>query len=147
MPNHLHLLLKEATENGISKFMHRVGMGYSKFINEKYDESGSLFQGTYKSRRVDTDEDLKNLLVYTMVKNPFELYPGGLKKACEEFDKAYEDALTYPLTSLAEYVGKRKPALLDHDLLHEIAGTPESFREFARETMLYRIDQMNSYEF
>ncbi len=33
MPNHYHLLLKEITENGISKFMHKVGTGYALYFN------------------------------------------------------------------------------------------------------------------
>lgn len=147
MQNHFHLLLKETVAGGVSKFMHRVSMGYSKFINGKYDESGSLFQGAYKSRRIDDDTDLKNLAVYIMVKNPFETYPGGLAKACKEFDRAYAHALTYPLTSLAEYVGERKPALLDHDLIHEVLEKPKSFKEYARECMRYRLEQMNAYDF
>src|SRR3989344_3039976 len=31
MPNHLHLYLKETTEGGVARFMHRVSMAYSKF--------------------------------------------------------------------------------------------------------------------
>lgn len=147
LPNHFHILLKEVTERGVSKFMHRVSMGYSKFINEKYNESGSLFQGTYKSRRVDDDVDLKNLAVYIMVKNPFETYPAGLAEAYKEFDRAYAHALAYPLTSLAEYVGQRKPAILDHELLRNVFEKPELFKESARECIEYRLDQMTTHDF
>lgn len=147
MQNHFHLVLKECIDGGISKFMHRVGMGYSKFINEKYKESGSLFQGAYKSRRIDDDTDLQNLLVYTMIKNPFELYPGGLTQACKEFDQAYAHTLGYPLTSLAEFIGHTKPAILDHNLLREIGSDPNTFKESARDSMLYRLEQMDSFDF
>jgi putative transposase len=147
MPNHFHLLLKEKIAGGISKFMHRVSMGYSKFINEKYTESGSLFQGAYKARCIDDDADLKNLVAYIMIKNSFETYPGGLEKAYKEFDQAYDYALDYPLTSLAEYTGKRKPALLDHNLLRELFEEPKSFKEFARDCMQNRFEQMNDYSF
>jgi putative transposase len=147
MPNHLHIVLKELVDGGVGKFMHRVGMSYSKFINEKYGESGRLFQGTYKSRRIDDDTDFRNLLVYTMIKNPFELYPGGLTHACLNFDQAYEHALAYPFTSLAEYLERTNRAILDHALLREIGVEPDVFKEFARETMLHRLDQLNSFDF
>jgi len=147
MPNHFHLVLKELVDGGLSKFMHRISMGYSKFINEKYDESGSLFEGTYKMRRVDDDTDMQNLLVYTMVKNPFELYPGGLTQACQEFDRAYAHALKYPLTSLAEFIGHTKPAILDHNLLRDIGTDPSTFQEFAREGMAHRLEQMDTFDF
>ncbi|MFH1178207.1 MAG: transposase [bacterium] len=147
LENHFHILLKEKIAGGISKFMHRISMGYSKFINEKYDESGGLFQGAYKSRCVDDDIDLRNLMVYIMVKNVFETYPEGLEKACREFDRAYTHAIAYPLTSLAEYTGHRKSAILDYDLLRELSEEPKLFKEFARECMQNRLEQLTNYDF
>ena len=147
MPNHLHLILKEIIDGGISKFMHRAGMSYSKFINEKYKESGSWFEGPYKSRRIESNADLRNALVYTMIKNPFELYPDGLMRACQNFNRAYDQALAYPFTSLAEYTGRGKPAILDHALLHDLGLEPGMFKDFARDTMLNRLDQMIEFDF
>lgn len=144
MPNHLHLMIKEIIEGGTSRFMHRVSMGYSKFINEKYGESGSLFQGTFKSRLVEEDVDFRNLAVYVMVKNPFELYPGGLRRAIENFDDAYNRAARDPLNSLGAYAGNRDVPIITKDLLGELFETPDSFKEFARETMLYKLDQLIS---
>ncbi len=147
MPNHFHIVLKEIVDGGVGKFMHRVSMSYSKFINEKYAENGSLFQGTYKARRIDDETDLHNLLVYTMIKNPFELYPSGLRHACQNFDQAYDHALAYPLTSLAEYVEHTSPAILDHGLLRDIGEDRSAFKEFARESMAHHLDQMNIFDF
>lgn len=147
MPNHLHLMIKEIVEGGISKFMHRVSMSYSKFINEKYEESGSLFQGAFKSRLIENDNDFRNLAVYIMVKNPFELYPGGLRHAIENFDDAYDQIARDPLNSLGGYAGARLSSIITKDLLGELFETQESFRGFARDTMLYRLDQLTSEEF
>ena len=49
MPNHFHLLLKQRTENGISRFMQKLGMGYAKYFNKKYERTGVLFQGKFKA--------------------------------------------------------------------------------------------------
>ena len=140
MPNHLHLVLKELVDGGISKFIHRVSMGYSKFINVKYSESGSLFQGTFKSRLITDDNDFRYLAAYVMVKNPFELYPGGLANAIEHFDDAYAHAIRSPFNSLADYAGKRASPILDKDLLGEMFETPGAFKTFARECMQDRLD-------
>src|SRR3989344_8341704 len=48
-PNHYHFALKQLVENGITKFMHRLGTGYTKYFNKKHENIGSLFQGTYKA--------------------------------------------------------------------------------------------------
>ena len=147
MFNHLHLIIKEIVEGGTSRFMHRVSMAYSKFINEKYEESGSLFQGAFKSRLIEEDADFRNLAVYVMVKNPFERYPGGLHRAIENFDDAYERMAGDPFSSLGTYAGYQASPIITKDLLGELFETPESFKEFARETMLYRLDQFTSSEF
>ena len=142
MPNHLHLMIKEVVDGGISRFMHRISMAYSKFINEKYEESGSLFQRPFRSRLIEGDTDFRNLATYVMVKNPFELYPGGLRRAIERFDDAYERAADNPLNSLGAYTGTRVTPIVTKDLLGELFETPESFKEFARESMLHRLDQL-----
>jgi len=90
MENHYHLLLKEIQKNGISRFMRKLGTGMTNYFNTKYKEVGTLFQGSYKARRVDKDMYLRDLSVYIQVKNPFELYPRGLQKAIEEFEPLSE---------------------------------------------------------
>jgi putative transposase len=57
IPNHFHLLLKQKEEGGISEFMRRMG-GYTKYINLKYNCSGSLFQGRYKAFEIKSDGKL-----------------------------------------------------------------------------------------
>ncbi|MFZ2303842.1 MAG: transposase [Minisyncoccia bacterium] len=68
-PNHYHLLLEEVAENGISEFMKRIGGGYTKYFNEKYERSGSLFQGRFKSVHIGSDSYLKTLSVYINLNN------------------------------------------------------------------------------
>lgn len=68
-PNHFHLLLRQVSENGISKFMQKVGTGYTNYFNKKQDRSGSLFQGTFKAVHVDTNEYLLHLSVYVNLNN------------------------------------------------------------------------------
>lgn len=144
MPNHLHLFLKEIAEDGISKFIQRISISYSKFLNEKYGESGSLFEAAYKRRIIEEDFDFQHLGVYIMVKNPFELHPGGLQKAISEFDFAYEQVIRSPFNSLAEYSDKRNFPFVEKDLLGELYPTASSFKSFARECMLYKIEQLEA---
>lgn len=47
--NHFHFMLKQLTDKGIEKFMHKLGGGYTTYFNKKYNRSGSLFQGTFKA--------------------------------------------------------------------------------------------------
>jgi len=64
LPNHFHIVLKELVEHGISKFMQRVACGYTMYFNEKYERSGGLFQGTFKSKHIDDDQGLRQVTAY-----------------------------------------------------------------------------------
>ena len=130
MENHFHLLLKEIKEGGISKFMQKLGTGMTMYYNTKYGESGSLFQGSYKARCVDEDLYLKYLSVYIQIKNVFELYPGGLKKAVKEFDKAYGWAINYPYCSLGDFVEVKDRGIINKDIFSEIFSNPKEYKEF-----------------
>ena len=91
-PNQFHILLKQTSEEGISKFMQRVGTGYTNYFNKKYERSGSLFQGRFKAIHVDTNEYLLHLSVYVNLndqvhklgsstsKSSWEEYVGRIRK-------------------------------------------------------------------
>ncbi|MFH0803545.1 MAG: transposase [Candidatus Tagabacteria bacterium] len=136
LKNHFHLLLKEIQEGGVTMFMRKFGTGMTNYFNSKYQEKGRLFQGAYKARLIDSDIYLKYLSVYIQVKNPFELYPGGLGKAVKEFNKAFDFAIDYPYCSLADYAGDRESPIIDKDLLGELFPNPKDYKNFARECIL-----------
>jgi len=64
LPNHFHFILEQAVEGGISEFMKRLLGGYSWYFNKKNKRSGSLFQGTFKSKHIDSNEYLLHISVY-----------------------------------------------------------------------------------
>lgn len=140
MPNHFHLILKEVVKGGVSLFMKKLCESMTKHFNEKYDEKGSIFQGAYKSRTVETDEYLRYLAVYVMLKNPLELYPrGGFAGAMRNFDAAWNWATNFQFSSLADYsAGERSSVIVDKDLLGEIFVKSSSLKSFAEDCILGR---------
>ncbi len=64
LPNHFHFLLEQVEEDGISKFMKRLQGGYSWYFNNKHKRSGSLFQGPFKSKHIDSNEYLLHVSAY-----------------------------------------------------------------------------------
>ncbi len=138
MPNHFHLLLKEIIEGGISIFMKKLGDGLTGYINIKYHESGRLFQGSYKARKIGEDKFFQYLDAYIQVFNPFELYPGGIQAALKEFDKAFEFAMDYSFCSLGESFGERKRGIIDRDILEEIFPDLKTYKEFVYEALKVR---------
>jgi putative transposase len=86
LPNHYHLLLKQVKDNGISKFMHKVGTGHTNHFNMKEKRSGSLFQGPFKSIYVDNEDYLDYLSAY--INGNSEIH--GISKAVDYAYSGYK---------------------------------------------------------
>jgi putative transposase len=64
MPNHFHFLVRQLKTNGVSIFMSQVLNSYTKYFNIKRKRIGPLFQGAFKTTRVESDEQLIHLSRY-----------------------------------------------------------------------------------
>ena len=118
MGNHFHLTVKEIKENGISKYMHRVLLAYSKYFNIKYKRFGHLFESRFKAVHVKTNEQLLHLSAY-IHKNPKEIK--------EWRGREYQ----YPWSSLPDYTGvSRWDNLLSPEVILGQFATKEDYRKF-----------------
>ena len=54
MTNHVHLLLTPSTDNSCALLMRNLGQRYVQYFNRRYERSGTLWEGRYKSSLVDT---------------------------------------------------------------------------------------------
>ncbi len=97
MPNHFHLLIKQKSENGISIFMHKLGTGYTKYFNKKYNRSGSLFESTFKAKHVKNEEYYKHVSKYIHL-NPSSL----IKQLPANEHKLF--LINYRWSSLYDYI-------------------------------------------
>ncbi len=68
-PNHFHFILEPVADKGIERFMHKLGMGHSKYINAKYRRSGALFQGSFKAVHIHSNEYLLHASAYVNLNN------------------------------------------------------------------------------
>lgn len=53
MTNHIHLILKPSTEDGLQKVLKPLHMRYSQYINKQQNTSGILWQGRFFSSPLD----------------------------------------------------------------------------------------------
>lgn len=124
MPNHFHLIVREIEEGGIAKYMQRVLTAYAKYFNTKYEMSGHLFQGTYKSVLIGSDLQLMHLSAY-IHKNPSEL---------KEW-KGKEDK--YPWSSYGDYVSKNRfgPLLITDIIMDRYKKDEQSYKKFVKTSL------------
>lgn len=108
MPNHFHILITP-TENGdISKYIQKVCTGYVMYYNKKYKRTGSLFEGKFKSRYINTDRYLKYIFSYIHL-NPIKLIQKDWKEKGIKNNKIALDFLeTYSFSSYLDYKNENK---------------------------------------
>lgn len=139
LSNHLHLLLqvREDREKGVSELTQKIFRSMTGYFNEKYDERGSIFQGPYKSKTIETDEYLRYVIPYIMVKNTLELYPGGLEEAMKDFEMSWNWAKKYQYSSLGIYMGETvSPIVEESNIIHELFPTVQDLKLSSRDMLL-----------
>ena len=88
--NHFHFILKENKENGITTFMKKICTGHAMYFNKKYERSGVLLQGRFKSVHINSNDLLLYLSAYVN---------------CNSQIHAIKNAEKYPWCSFPEYLG------------------------------------------
>lgn len=137
MPNHYHLLIEELKKGGISKFMHKFGLGYTRYFNNKYKRSGSLFEGPFRAVLIDNETYLQYLLIYINVVNPGQLVEPELKeKGVSDVKAVMNFAEGYPWSTHQEYLGKRGSIIINKGLLGEMFVNSEEYRNFAEGVLI-----------
>jgi len=139
MPNHFHLLIHERTDGGISIFMKKLSTAYSMYFNNKYNRTGSLFEGRFKAKHIDDDNYLKYLLSYIHL-NPVKLIDLKWKEnGITDKVKAKDFLLEYKYSSYLDYIGvKRKEAsILNMESFPQYFQTLKEFEVFVDEWLTF----------
>jgi len=117
MPNHFHLVLRQKVDYGITKFMQKLAVSYSMYFNTKYEHSGVLFQGRFKSSHLNTDPYFKWIFPYVHL-NPVSLVEANWQeKGIVDPARAKKFLRNYRYSSYYDYyVGERpERAILAYD--------------------------------
>ena len=64
MPNHIHFLLKQLVDKGISKFMAKITNAFSHYFNIRHERVGHLFQGNFGAVRIENDKQFIHVSRY-----------------------------------------------------------------------------------
>lgn len=141
MSNHPHLLLREKTEGGISKFMHKVLTGFTMYFNIKRQRVGNLFVTPFRSKHIDNDRYLKWLLQYIHL-NPADLYESGWKEGkIKDMAMLERKLINYPYSSAFDYFQKdsERPEKVVLDAsVRDMINTLPSFSETILDFKLYK---------
>ena len=134
MTNHVHLLVTEQEQYGVSQMMQSIGRRYVRYINNTYQRTGSLWEGRYKSSLVQDERYLLTCYRYIEL-NPVRAMmvdtPGDYKWSSYHFNAYRKANDTITPHELYQTLGKDKDQCcyqyrelfryhVDDKLLHEI---------------------------
>jgi len=126
IPNHFHFLVKQKQEKGISKFMHKLSLGYTQYFNIKHNNSGSLFQGRFKSIHIKSEAQLQKVSCY--VNGNAEIH----KLAKAE---------NYQWSSYHDYSGKRNGTLCNKEIILKYFKNIDEYQELTKYVIKESIEQ------
>lgn len=116
MPNHFHLLVKQAQDRGITEFMGKLSNSYTKYYNVRTSRIGPLFQGEFKSVLIEDDEQLLHVQRYIHLNPLVSLLTKDLK--------------LYEWSSYLEYTSDVDNGFCSTEDILGYLTSPEQFREF-----------------
>src|SRR3989338_1949086 len=109
MTNHFHLLLRQEVDGGITKFMRKLGVGYSMFFNIKYERAGALFGGLFKSKLIGVDDNYMVQLFGYIHINPLDIkFPKWKDEICNSSKDMKKFLESYRYSSYLDHIGKNR---------------------------------------
>ena len=116
MPTHYHILVRvQTSEVSLSHAMMRLSVSYTKAINKRFERVGSLFQGQFQAKPVQSYHHLLNICVY--------LHANPVK------DGLVTDPADWVYSNYLEWLGQRDGTLVDRKFMQEHFGSPTEYRE------------------
>ena len=120
MPTHIHLILKQLKDKGISVFMSQISNSYARYFNIKHERKGSLWESQFKNILITNDEQLLHLTRYIhlnpstafLVNNPEDWEFSSYKEFLREVEGknricSFEDTIDINPASYKKFVEDR----------------------------------------
>lgn len=126
MPNHFHLLIKQTSDSGISKYMSKIQNSITRYVNIKHKQKGHVFIGQFKAVRVESDEQLLHVSRYIHL-NP---YTGYIVRTVEEMKK-------YRWSSYTEYTTGLK-GICDQEVIRSHFKSKSGYEKFVEDHKDYQ---------
>lgn len=113
MPNHFHLLIEQVGNVPISKVISKICSSYAKYINNKYDRVGHIFQDCFKAVLIEDNSQLIWASTYIHM-NPVK-------------DRIVKNPKDYKWSSYNDFTSERNLPMINKDLLISIFGGQKNF--------------------
>jgi putative transposase len=133
MTNHFHILIRQEVDGGITKFMRKVGIGYSMFFNIKYQRKGALFGGLFKSKLIGVNDNYMRQLFAYIHLNPLDIeFSGWEDSLTKSSDKMKVFLESYRYSSYKDYLGidSKEGNIINRKAFPDYFQEDNSFKDF-----------------
>jgi putative transposase len=141
MPNHIHLLVRQLKDKGISKFVQKIASGYACYFKRKYGVKlrGYFFQDRFAAVRVNTDDQLRTVFVYIHSNPVLLIEPEWKEKGIEDFEKTIKFLEEYKWSSYQDYLGKKNfPSVTEREFILGVMGGIEGCRKWVEDWLKFK---------
>jgi putative transposase len=126
MTNHVHLIVTPLVENGLAATMKNVGETFVRYFNRRYERTGGLFDGRYRSLAIDSERYWFTCMRYVEL-NPVR---AGIVERPEDYRWS-----SYRFHAL----GERNDLIVPHGLYLALGNSPsvrqQCWRAICREAL------------
>ncbi|MEK9135027.1 MAG: transposase [Patescibacteria group bacterium] len=139
MPNHLHLLIRQLKDGGITKFMRKLGAGYGRYFNTKYKRKGHVFQNTFLAIHIKNDRQLKIVFAYIHSNALSLIMPKWKERGIKKLKEAIQFIENYKWSSYQDYIGRQNfPSVTERKFLLELMSGEKGCKNFMEDWLKYR---------
>ena len=115
-PNHYHFLTRQDGNEPAGNLPQFVFNSYTKAYNKMYQHSGTLFEGRFHAKPVQTSSHLLHLCRY-IHGNPVK-------------DSLVTDPADWPYSNYLEWIGERNGTLVDREFITSQFDNAEEYKKF-----------------
>ena len=121
MPNHYHLLLRQNSDQSLSKYINVLFNAYVQAVNRQQDRKGPLFEGRFRHVRIDREEYLIHLCRYIHL-NPVK---ANLVSHVQD----------WPYSNYKEWVSLKAGKLKDDKFIRSRFRTPVEYEQLVADDL------------
>lgn len=134
IPNHFHLMLRQCKDGGISKFLHKLQLGYGHYYNRKYGRTGRLIESTFKAVPIEYDGHLLHLPRYIHMNALDDIAPDWRDGKITDWQRARVELDSYRWSSHHLYRGDTQELpIVRIEAVHEVLGDLTDYDAFLSE--------------
>ncbi|MDP2641466.1 MAG: transposase [Candidatus Yanofskybacteria bacterium] len=111
--DHYHLGVIPTTESGLSKFMQKLNIGFSKYFNMKHKRRGTLFESRFRALPIRHAKQLNEIVRHINIRGVLEAYqPNWTEEGLDDVKTALEFLHSYPFSSFQDLFQGRESHII-----------------------------------